>query len=622
MLTSIRTRLVILCVAITVLSMLTLSLTTVWVARSNTVEQVDRSIGQITQQHADALTNLVRDKQRITSSLTLAVTQPEAVAHDMTAAAQVAGGFDDAFIVYADKRTIFNHPMPADFDGTARAWYQQAAQTTGPAITPICVDAYTGKLVVSFVEAFRQDGRLVAVVGTDLRLESMAKMVAEISATPASFAFLIDEQGQILAHRDAQLGLKPVTAIDPGLQLPMLQQLARDQTARDQNIGGVGHRLFAHTVTGTPWTLVVAIDRAEANEPITMMIKLAASVTAAALLLAIVSLTLAVRRLLRGLPQVQSALEDIASGDGDLTRRLPAKGRDELAQIGVAFNRFADKISSVLLDIRKASESVRSASSEIASGNQDLSDRTAKQASSLEQTAAAMEEITSTVQHNADNASQAASLAADASRVATEGGNVVQQVVHTMDDIDASARKIVDIIGVIDGIAFQTNILALNAAVEAARAGEQGRGFAVVAGEVRTLAQRSATAAREIKTLIESSVEQIRAGNTLVRQAGSTMGQVVDGVQSVTRIVSEIDMASNEQRTGVAEVGHAIGSIDNATQQNAALVEEAAAAAQTLLEQAAHLAHLVHGFKLDAHDAGMYGRGVAAAPGLPALTAQ
>jgi len=620
MLTSIRNRLVFLCVAITVLSMLTLSLTTVWVARSNTIEQVDRSIGQITRQHADALANLVRDKQRITTSLTLAVPQPEAVALDMTAAAQVAGGFDDAFIVYADKRTIFNHPMPAEFDATGRAWYQQAAQTTGPAITPVYVDAYTGKLVASFVEAVRQDGRLVAVVGTDLRLESMAKMVEDISATSKSFAFLIDDQGQILAHRDAQLGLKPVTAIDPGLQLPMLQQLAREQTAREQDIGGVAYRLFVQTVTGTPWTLVVAIDRAEANQPVTVMIKLAASVTAAALLLAIVLLTLVVRRQLRGLPLVQYALEDIASGDGDLTRRLPAEGRDELAQIGVAFNRFADKISSVLLEIRKASESVRSASSEIASGNQDLSDRTAKQASSLEQTAAAMEEITSTVEHNADNASQAASLAGDASRVASEGGSVVQQVVHTMDDIDASARKIVDIIAVIDGIAFQTNILALNAAVEAARAGEQGRGFAVVAGEVRTLAQRSATAAREIKTLIESSVEQIRAGNTLVRQAGSTMSQVVDGVQRVTRIVSEIDMASNEQRTGVAEVGQAIGSIDNATQQNAALVEEAAAAAQTLQEQAAHLAHLVRGFKLDAHDARRHVQDVPAATRVPVLT--
>ena len=347
---------------------------------------------------------------------------------------------------------------------------------------------------------------------------------------------------------------------------------------------------------------MIAIDRAQANEPVTMMVKLAASITALALLLAVAFVTMAVKRQLRGLPQVQDALQDIASGDGDLTRRLPAEGGDELARIGAAFNQFADKIATILREIRVAADSVRTASLEIASGNHDLSDRTSQQASSLEQTAAAMEEITSTVQHNADNASQAANLASDASRVAGQGGAVMQQVVHTMDGIDASARKIVDIIGVIDGIAFQTNILALNAAVEAARAGEQGRGFAVVAGEVRTLAQRSATAAREIKTLIESSVDQIRTGNSLVRQAGGTMDQVVGSVERVTSIVGEIDLASQEQRTGISEIGNAIGLMDNATQQNAALVEQAAAAAQTLQEQAAHLAQLVGGFKLDSHD--------------------
>ena len=520
----------------------------------------------------------------------------------MAATAQQAGGFDDAYIVYADKRYIFNHAMPDGFDGPARAWYQQAAQTNGPAITPIYVDAASGKLCMSFVEAVRKDGRVVAAVGTDMLLDSMAKMVAAIQATPKSFAFLLDGQGQILAHRTSSWR-SPVTAIDPGLDLGQLQQLARNSgSSLTQDIGGVSQLLYASAVEGTPWTLVIAIDRAQANEPVTMMVKLAASITALALLLAVAFVTMAVKRQLRGLPQVQYALQDIASGDGDLTRRLPAEGGDELARIGAAFNQFADKIATILREIRVAADSVRTASLEIASGNHDLSDRTSQQASSLEQTAAAMEEITSTVQHNADNASQAANLASDASRVAGQGGAVMQQVVHTMDGIDASARKIVDIIGVIDGIAFQTNILALNAAVEAARAGEQGRGFAVVAGEVRTLAQRSATAAREIKTLIESSVDQIRTGNSLVRQAGGTMDQVVGSVERVTSIVGEIDLASQEQRTGISEIGNAIGLMDNATQQNAALVEQAAAAAQTLQEQAAHLAQLVGGFKLDSHE--------------------
>ena len=325
---------------------------------------------------------------------------------------------------------------------------------------------------MSFVEAVR-DGRAVAAVGTDMLLDSMAKMVAAIQATPKSFAFLLDGQGQILAHPDVKLALaghRHRSRPDLG----QLQQLARNSgSSLTQDIGGVSQLLYASAVEGTPWTLVIAIDRAQANEPVTMMVKLAASITALALLLAVAFVTMAVKRQLRGLPQVQYALQDIASGDGDLTRRLPAEGGDELARIGAAFNQFADKIATILREIR-GGRPVRTASLEIASGNHDLSDRTSQQASSLEQTAAAMEEITSTVQHNADNASQAANLASDASRVAGQGGAVMQQVVHTMDGIDASARKIVDIIGVIDGIAFQTNILALNAAVEAARAGEQG----------------------------------------------------------------------------------------------------------------------------------------------------
>ena len=416
------------------------------VARDNTFDQVDHNIGQITRNHANELSAWVRDKQRVTSSLKNAVDQPEAIAHTMAATAQQAGGFDDAYIVYADKRYIFNHAMPDGFDGPARAWYQQAAQTNGPAITPIYVDAASGKLCMSFVEAVRKDGRVVAAVGTDMLLDSMAKMVAAIQATPKSFAFLLDGQGQILAHPDVKLALAGHRHRSR-LDLGQLQQLARNSgSSLTQDIGGVSQLLYASAVEGTPWTLVIAIDRAQANEPVTMMVKLAASITALALLLAVAFVTMAVKRQLRGLPQVQYALQDIASGDGDLTRRLPAEGGDELARIGAAFNQFADKIATILREIRVAADSVRTASLEIASGNHDLSDRTSQQASSLEQTAAAMEEITSTVQHNADNASQAANLASDASRVAGQGGAVMQQVVHTMDGIDASARKIVDII--------------------------------------------------------------------------------------------------------------------------------------------------------------------------------
>ncbi|MES2070848.1 MAG: methyl-accepting chemotaxis protein [Pseudomonadota bacterium] len=255
-------------------------------------------------------------------------------------------------------------------------------------------------------------------------------------------------------------------------------------------------------------------------------------------------------------------------------------------------------------EIRRSADTIATASSEIAAGNMDLSARTESQASSLEETAASMEELTSTVTQNADNAMQANQLVKSASEVAQKGGSVVSQVVQTMDTINGSATRIVDIISVIDGIAFQTNILALNAAVEAARAGEQGRGFAVVASEVRNLAQRSAQAAKEIKALIGDSVDSIAAGSALVAQAGTTMDQVVASVSRVTDIMAEITAASSEQSTGIGHVNQAITEMDSVTQQNAALVEQAAAAAGSMQEQAARLAQLVSRFKLDSHDTG------------------
>jgi methyl-accepting chemotaxis protein len=283
---------------------------------------------------------------------------------------------------------------------------------------------------------------------------------------------------------------------------------------------------------------------------------------------------------------------------GDLSQSIVVKGDDEMGHLLQALATMQSSLSSVVTTVRSGSEGVATASAEIAQGNNDMSARTESQASALEQTAASMEELSGTVRQNADSARTANQLALSASSVAVKGGEVVAQVVDTMKGINESSRKISDIIQVIDGIAFQTNILALNAAVEAARAGEQGRGFAVVASEVRSLAGRSADAAKEIKTLINASVERVEHGTTLVDQAGTTMNEVVTSIKRVTDIMGEISAASNEQALGVAQVGEAVKQMDEVTQQNAALVEEMAAAASSLKNQASDLVQAVSVFKL------------------------
>ncbi|MBP0599819.1 MCP four helix bundle domain-containing protein [Herbaspirillum sp. LeCh32-8] len=299
-------------------------------------------------------------------------------------------------------------------------------------------------------------------------------------------------------------------------------------------------------------------------------------------------------------PLRQAVVAARAVAGGDLRTDIRANSRDETGELMDALKLMNDALHGIVAQVRSGTDTIATASGQITHGNLDLSSRTEEQAGSLEETASAMEQMTGTVKQNSDNARQANALAATASRVAVEGGDVVSQVVDTMSSINESSRKIVDIISVIDGIAFQTNILALNAAVEAARAGEQGRGFAVVASEVRSLAQRSATAAKEIKQLIDDSVAKVEVGGTLVNRAGATMREVVDAVRSVTDIVAEISAASQEQSTGIEEINRAIMQMDQSTQENAALVEEAAAAAQSLQDQAQQLSGLVSVFKLSA----------------------
>jgi len=351
---------------------------------------------------------------------------------------------------------------------------------------------------------------------------------------------------------------------------------------------------------------LVAYEGEQAAQAATQAETLSASARASMIILGSVAVLLGAfvawiitRSITRPINAAVAVAETVASGD--LSSHIVVNSNDETGRLLGALKAMNDSLLGVVAQVRHGTDAIATASSEIAAGNLDLSSRTEEQASSLEETASSMEELTSTVKQNADNARQANQLAKSASEVAVRGGSIVAQVVDTMGTINDSSKKIVDIIGVIDGIAFQTNILALNAAVEAARAGEQGRGFAVVATEVRNLAQRSAGAAKEIKELIAASVANVDTGSRLVNEAGQTMGDIVDSIVRVTDIMGEITSATHEQTIGIEQINMAIAQMDEVTQQNAALVEEAAAASQSMQEQAGELAHVVGFFKTGNH---------------------
>jgi methyl-accepting chemotaxis protein len=595
---SLKLRLTAIAVAAVVLAMALLAAMLIGAERARLVDSVAREARATTRSEAARIGDWFATGHAAVASILVGATaaDPVPVLH----AAQVAGGFEMSLLGFADKRM---HSYPAgnrgsDYVPAARQWYRDAVAANGATVSAPYVGKSSGKLMVTFVRPVTSNGALIGVAGGDVLVEALATQVRSIRPAEGAFAFLVDADGQVLAHPDPALQLKPLAQLDPSLVLARLT--AADGALAPVTLGGKAMLATATAIPNSRWHLVLALDEAVAYAAVRSQAALSVGTLLVALLAAAALLAWAVGRLLRPLDRVRDAMIEVASGDGDLSRRLDDRGTDELADVARAFNRFADKLASVIGEIRHSSQSVRDASQEIALGNADLSSRTEEQAGSLQQSSGAMTQLASLLKGSAEAAREASGLAQQAREVAGRGGTVVGQVVSTMSEITASSHRIADIIGVIDGIAFQTNILALNAAVEAARAGEQGRGFAVVAGEVRSLAQRAAQAAREIRTLIGDSVGKVETGAQLVDSAGQTMAEIQQQVERVSALIAEISSGALAQSSTVTQVNQAVGRLDQMTQQNAALVEQSAAAAQSLKDQADRLHRTVGTFRLSA----------------------
>nr|WP_275298151.1 methyl-accepting chemotaxis protein [Halomonas campisalis] len=490
----------------------------------------------------------------------------------------------------------------AGYDPRERPFYQAALNRPGEVVrTEAYYFAADDATIISSVHTVEDDdGRVAGVQGVDVSLAGLMGMINEIEFGEQGYLVLLEENGTVLAHPgDPAAGFRHVEALDDP-SLAQLQALAHSGDALSQAVQHDGEAFHA-TVYRSPelgWTLIGLIPRHEMLAGANRLAWQLSLLGLLFLLLAILAAGAVARYLTAPIREVSGQMQEIASGEADLTQRLPVKSRDEIGELATQFNRFTDKIHDVLLDVRRGSRTVREAATAISTGSEDLARRSEGAASSLQETSASMEQISSTVEHTAAASRQADELAQGAAAEARESGSAVIRVVDLMEEIQTTSEQIAEIVTLIDDIAFQTNLLALNASVEAARAGQHGQGFAVVAEEVRHLARRSAEASRGIRGLIAASRDKVSRGSSQVRAAGESVQGLVNGVERVAGMLGEISVAAAEQSDGVGQVNQAVSELDRMTQQNALLVEQSRAAAHRLTEQAERLAQRVGGFVL------------------------
>ncbi|QTP57595.1 HAMP domain-containing protein [Billgrantia antri] len=479
-------------------------------------------------------------------------------------------------------------------------WFYDLIEASGGDAYQLDIDNEGGELKVFINHVIEANGERVGIAGVGYTLETMASAIRDYRLGESGTVFLANRDGAISIHPDgAERVGEPLTEL-PGWESVAPALLAEEgyrySTLRD--LEGAEHLVAAIDVPGTEWVAFAQVPRDELFADLNRAVVLILFAVGLILLASLGVIALLLRSQMRPIRRTAEAMRDIAQGDGDLTLRLPVNGKDESAELAVQFNAFADKMHDVLSLVRASSDTVRLAAQEIATGGKDMSWRTDQAASSLQETSASMEEITGTVENTSASSREANALSQASAELAQRTSGQVEQVVTTMGEIQQASVKVGDIVRVMDDIAFQTNLLALNASVEAARAGESGRGFAVVAGEVRQLATRSAAASRDIRQLIEASGEKVQSGTRLVSEAGKAMHELMEGVQRVAGMLSEISHAAGEQSDGIGQVNIAVAELDRMTQQNAALAEQSTTAADQLSEQADQLASMVGRFKL------------------------
>ncbi|EAW1321384.1 methyl-accepting chemotaxis protein [Salmonella enterica subsp. diarizonae] len=492
------------------------------------------------------------------------------------------------------------------------SWYQSAKGKSANACvwSDVYQDAVSGVNMVTCSIPYQQAGQFAGVATTDIRLDNVATFMQAQGGRTGGYAFVVDKQGQTLYFPQVdQTKYKTIGELvkATGWLMPVAERLKTLQTSEsavpsitldEDGVLKTSARVMLFPMADTNWVVGLVTPEAHITGLAKVMMQDVLEVLIPIMVVLLVGSWLVVRRLIARLDDTRRALDDIAQGEGDLTRRLDVRGKDEISAIAEAFNLFVDKIAAILLTVRSSSMVVANNAVSLADTNTELSSRVTQQAAALEESAAAMEQLNATVHQNTSNTQLADELSESTAQTANRCGDAMQGVISTMDNVSASSGRMVEIVAVIDSIAFQTNILALNAAVEAARAGDAGRGFAVVVSEVRTLAQRSATAAQEIKSLIDESVSNVESGSKQIHHAGSRLDELVGNVRQVRQLMGEIRVAGEEQRKGVSEVTLAVTEMDSTVQQNASLIDDAATRTQVLKEESELLAQMVSSFKL------------------------